>query len=220
MLKEKSQTMIKTYYDIAKLVIWGDQNSESDNKRPRLVFGFRDGNPRLTVYTGAQGPGGVISFPTDHPTMVAIMTMMQDVVAGEPGIKFSIDSLTSVYENNLPTKEKKVVSTLYIGKSKEGIVYLSVISEGKPKLVFSIKPSQYHSFRDKDKNVIPDNIISCKLATGIVNTVLSIISTALVNYTEQEYQTVRKPVPIKGGQQNSSNSQTTDIVSDLDDLNL
>lgn len=212
--------LIKTYYDLSKLVIWGDDLAEEDQKRPRLVFGFRDGNPRITVYTGATGSNGVIAFPSDYPTMVACMNMLKDVIASEPGTKFSIESLSTVYENNKPTKEKRVISTLYIGKSKEGIIYFSVITEGKPKLVFSIKPSPFHIFRDADKNIIPDSEMSCKLAKGIADIVLDVISGILQAYTAEEYATVRKPTPIKSQQENQSQSKIVEISGDLDDLDL
>lgn len=215
-------TLVGTYYDIAKLVLWADDSAvtEGENKRPRLVFSFRDGNPRISVYTGAAGQNGVISFPSDYPTMVSIITLLKDVIAGQPGIKFSIDSLTSVYENNKPTKDKKVVSTLYIGKSKEGVVYFSVISEAKPKIIFSIKPSPFHVFRDGDKNVIPESVMSCKIATGLAEMILNIISDVICNYTEQEYSTGRKPTLIKSQQGQQTQSKTTDISGDLDDLGL
>lgn len=219
--KEEMQ-LVKTYVDIGKLVIWGDEAPEADQKRPRLVFGFRDGNPRITVYTGVPGQNGLITFPSDYPTMVACMNMLKDVIAGAPGTKFSIDSLGTVYENNKPTKDKRVVGTLYMGKSKDGIIYFSVMAEGKPKLVFSVKPSPYHVFRDGDKNVIPDSVMSCKLANGIADLVLDIIGRILEAYTAEEYSTVRKPAPIKGQQDTATKGQakTADFSGELDDLGL
>lgn len=212
--------LVKTYYDIGKLVIWGDDAGEGDQKRPRLVFGFRDGNPRITVYTGVTGPNGVIAFPSDYTTMVSCMHMLKDVIAGEPGKKFSVDSLATVYENNKPTKEKRVAATLYMGKSKDGIIYFSVLTENKPKLVFSIKPSPFHVFRDGDKNVIPDSVMSCKMASGLADLVIDIIGGILQAYTAEEYSTVRKPAPIKSQQGQSNQSQTAAIAGDLDDLGL
>lgn len=211
--------LVKTYWDIAKLVVWGDEATEGDSKRPRLVFGFRDGNPRITVYTGVSGPGGVISFPSDYPTMVGVINILKDVIAAAPGTKFSIDSLTSVYENNKPTTEKKVVATLHIGKSKDGLVYFSVITEGKPKLVFTIKASPFHAFRDSEKNIVPDNVISCKIAAGLADLILNIISNVIVNYTTEEYTGDRKPVAIKGSQ-NGPAPAPLNMSSDIDDLNL
>lgn len=212
--------LVKTYYDLSKLVIWGDDSAEGDQKRPRLVFGFRDGNPRITVYTGVTGQNGIIAFPSDYPTMVAVMNMLKDVIAGAPGTKFSIESLGAVYENNKPTKDKRVVATLYIGKSKDGIIYFSVMAESKPKLVFSIKPSPFHVFRDGDKNVIPDSVMSCKLASGIADLVLDIIGSILQAYTAEEYSTVRKPAPIKTAGGGQAQSKPPAIEGDLDDLGL
>lgn len=214
--------LIKTYYDINKLVIWGDENTDGDQqKRPKLVFSFRDGNPRITVYTGVNGQNGVISFPSDYPTMVACMNLLKDVCKSPPGTKFSVASLTTVYENDKPTKDKRLVSTLYIGKSKEGIVYISVIAESKPKLVFSIKPSPFHAFYDSDKNPIPDSVMSEKIASGIADLVLNIISGVLQAYTEEEYNTLRKPTPIKSASNLTANNENLEnMTGSLEELDL
>lgn len=216
-----NKMLIGNYIDINKMVIWGENSSDNENKKPKLVFSFRDGNPRITVYTGGTGSNSVISFPSDYPTMVGIISLLKDVIAGPPGTKYSIDSLTSVYEDNKPTTEKRLVSTLYIGKSKEGLIYFSVISENKPKLVFTIKPSPYHVFRDGEKNTIPDSVISCKIASGIADLVLNTISNILTNYTFEEYSNTRKPTPIKSQQQSSnSSSEEIDIIQNIDDLDI
>jgi hypothetical protein len=213
--------LVGTYYDISRFVLWGDENSNNENKRSRLVFSFRDGNPRITVYTGGTGPNSVISFPSDYPTMVGIINILKDVIVSQPGTNFSIDSLTSVYENNKVTTEKKVVSTLYIGKSKEGLIYFSVISENKPKLVFTIKPSPYHIFKDSEKNVIPNEVISCKIANGIAELILNIISNIVTAYTAEEYDGIRKPTPIKSQQQSFSTSdESAAIMQEIDSLDL
>lgn len=209
--------LVNKFYDVSKLVLWGDSPIEGTDKKPKLVFSFRDGNPRLTVYTGVQGKEGVISFPSDYPTMIGILNILKDVVNSEPGTKFSIDSLTNVYENDVATKEKKVVSTLYIGKSKEGLIYFSVLMENKPKLVFTIKPSPYHIFKDSDKNIIPDSVISMKIANGIADFILNIISNIIVNYSNEEYKTTRKQTTVKV---NNGQSSSTPPVQELDDLDL
>lgn len=87
-------TLYNKYYDVSKLVIWGDDTGDENNRKAKLIFSFRDGNPRITVYTGVTGKDGVISFPSDHPTMVTIMNLLKDVANGQPGTKFAIDSLS------------------------------------------------------------------------------------------------------------------------------
>ena len=217
-----SSNLVKTYYDINRLVIWQDDVSEENGKKARMVFGFRDGNPRITVYTGNTGAESIISFPADIPHMVTIMNYIKDIAVAEPGKKISVESKTSVYENNKPTTEKKVVSTLYIGKSKEGLVYLSVISENKPKYIFTIKTSPYHTFRDNEKNPIPESMISQRMAIGIADLMLNTISNILVQYTNDEYKTgARKLGQIKNAVLNGSvdkNAVKAEMIKDLDDL--
>ena len=212
--------LVNKYYDVSKLVIWGDDAGDDSGRRSRMVFSFRDGNPRITVYSGTVGKEGVISFPSDHTTMVTIMNMMKDVAKGEPGNKFSATSQSFIYENDKPTTNKRVVATLHIGKSKEGIVYLSVIMEGRPKLVFSMKPSPFHSFFDKDKNPIPDSAISTKMALGLADLVLTIVGNIIVSYTNEEYETgVRKPALVKTNNANNP-APNQAVIQELDDLAL
>lgn len=213
-----SNLYTKNFVDVSKFVIWGDSSSEDNSKRPRMVFSFRDGNPRLTVYTGVPGPEGVIAFPSDFPTMVTIINFIKEVASGEPGKKLSVDSATTVYEDDKPTDRKRVVSTLYIGKSKEGVVYLSLISENKPKLIFPFKPSAYHTFRGADKDELALADISAKMATGVADVMLNIISDILVKYTEEEYQTSRKPTRIKSNENGSSS--TKEAIGSIDDLDI
>jgi hypothetical protein len=216
--------LYKTYYDISKLVIWGEADASSTDSKPRLVFSFRDGNPRLTVYTGVMGSAGVISFPSDYPTMVSILNLLKDVVKAEPGAKYTIDSLTNVYVDNKPTSDKRVVGTLHIGKTKDGIIYFSVTAEDRPKIIFPIKKSPYHAYRDANKNDVPDSVISARMAEGIADLYLNILSIAILNYTNEEYSKgERKPTPIRSGgkfvkQEPSSLSE--EITSDIDSLDL
>lgn len=219
--------LVKTYADVSKLVVWGDSDSTDDNSRKsRLILSFRDGNPRFVVYTGKTGVEGIINFPSDFPTMVGVINLLKDVAKGAPGEKYAVDSSTMVYANDKPTNEKRVVSTLYIGKSKEGLVYFSVISEGKPKLVFTIKTSPFHSFRDSNKAQVPESVISEKITLGLCDLILDILSRVIVDYTYEEYTGGKKQTVIKGdtrssGSTNSATSQVSkDISSDIDDLGL
>jgi len=218
--------MYKKYYDISKLVIWADPeaNDQTSNRRPRLVFGFRDGNPRISVYTGANGADSVISFPMDVPTVVTIAHFIKDMAKADHGSKVAVESLTTLYENNQPTTNKKLVSTLYIGKSKEGLVYLSVITEGKPKLVFTIKTSPFHKFMDSNKADISDNIISPIMANGIADLILNAVTNGMFKYTDEEYtEGSRKQAGILSNTANNTQQQDTvkdEILQSLDDLGL
>lgn len=215
--------LVKTYYDISKFVLWSD-SADDNSRKARLVLSFRDGNPRITVYAGGT-VDSVISFPSDIPTIVSVFNYMKEIAKSAPGTKIAVESLTTLYQDNKPTKEKKLVSTLYIGKSKEGLVYLSVISEGKPKLVFTIKSSDYHTFKDSDKNNIPADKISEMMAIGMADMALNIVSNIVLQYTNEEYSSgIRKVGEVRSASGTTSSTTSdpvkNEILQDLESLNL
>jgi hypothetical protein len=210
----------KTYYDIDRLVIWGDETNDPQVRRARLVLSFRDGNPRITVYTGQKSASGVISFPCEAVHVTTIFNYLKEIANSEPGTKITVDSLTTKYTDNKPTNELDLVSTLHIGKSKEGIVYISVISENKPKIVFSIKPSRFHIFRDAEKNIIPESVISSKMAVSIAELALNVVSQAILQYTNEQYDFSGKTaVPINGQSQPAPHVTTTSDAT-FDELGI
>lgn len=208
--------MIGRFFDIQRFVLWSDEALESgdQNNKPRLVLSFRDGYPRITVYTGINSKEGVISFPSDYPTMTYIFNVLKEVANSEPGAKFVVDSLTNSYgEDGKPTGDKKLVSKLFVGKSKSGVVYLSVISEDKPKIVFPIKPSPYHVFRDSENNEIPEEVISSKLAIGIADLALGILANAIIQHANEQIGS-RSPNKLNGKMETITN------IESIDDLDI
>lgn len=228
-------TLYKRYYDIGKVTIWADSEGTNDQnaKRPRMVLSFRDGNPRFNVYTGETGPNGIIFFPMDVYTFGAVIETLKLVIDSEPGTKLSIDSLGSVWENDKPTNKTRVVSVLYIGKTKDGVIYLSVIDETKPKIVFPLKSTKFHNFYDTNKEKRNDGEISKLLARGLVTTFTQMVSNVIAAYVEQEYKYGQyKPGVIKGFEDVGNETSTTkkpkkeltevdsEISAMLDDLDL
>lgn len=219
------QRLYQRYYDVAKLVLWAEPVSE-DSKRAQLILSFRDGNPRLVVYTGVEGKESVISFPMDIPTVTAVMLGLKDIASGPNDKREEVESLTTIYEDNKPTNQKKVLSTLLMGKSKDGIVYLCVISEGRPKIVFPIKSSPFHTWRTSNKEAIPEAIISARLALGISDMMLRAVGNVMTAYTDEMYSTgTKKSTSTKrdeagGGYAGKAAATKPPEFADLDDLAL
>lgn len=215
----------KKYYDISRYTIWGDPVEEGA-KSSRMIVSLRDGNPRLVVSTGTgTGVESMITFPSDMATMTTIFSMLKDIALNkEPGHKEIVESLTNVYVNDKPTKDKRVVSTLYVGKSKEGVMYLSVVAESRPKLVFKFIPSNYHIFKDGSGNKIPDSVISTRLAVAFADTMLDAVANIMIQYTNEEYtESPRGNASIKQPDNKNVKTNTLDskgILQDLEALDL
>ena len=186
--------LVNMFYDVSKWVLWGEGQNE-DGKRPRLVLSFRDGNPRFTVYTGGQGAAGMISFPMDIPHLAGVMTALQDIANGPKEQQYKLESLSTVYEDNKPTSQKKTVSTLVIGKSKDGVVYMCVVAESKPKVIFPFKASQWHTWRTSNNEAVQEETVSKFIAIGMAKSVLSVLGNIMVAYSDEEYRSgTRKQV--------------------------
>lgn len=218
--------LVKTFFDLPLLVLWGDKVND-DNKRCRLTFGFRDGRPRLTVNTGVTGRDGMILFPADAPTMTAMMMYLVDIANGPNDNKMLNDSLAPVYVDNKATAEKKIRGSLIIGKTKDGIVYITVIAEGFPKIIFPFKPSDFHVFRDNNKEVIPVAQVSAKMALAYSEQVRMIIAQASFLHAQEEYDSGDRKLgsterpgnkPSTGASQNSASNASK--FQDLDDIAL
>lgn len=190
----------KTFYDLAKITIWSDAGGVGDNPaRARLTLGFRDGNPRFIVFTGEKGATGAINFPMDYYTFGSVLAMLEHVIDCNPGEKFPIESLSPVYEDNKPVDKLRLNSTLYMGKTAEGVIYLSLIEEGKVKVVFPLKPTKWHTYRDSSKEALPVDFVSKKLARGLVLLLTNVAGNMAVKHADDEYNnSQRKPGVIKG----------------------
>lgn len=193
-----STQMYRTFYDVSRFVLWADSPSE-DGKRARFVLSFRDGNPRFIVYTGGTGRDTSITFPMDYITITNIMTMLKEIAVGPNNTHQIVESLTTEYVDDKPTQNKRVSSTLHLGKSKDGIVYLSITAEGRPKIVFPIKSSPFHVYRNSAKEELAQSVVSQQMTIGLVSLVLAAVSRAMMDYTSEEYASgARKPTEIKG----------------------
>lgn len=218
--------LVKTHYDVSKFVLWADSPvDQTDGKKgkAKLIMSFRDGNPRLIVFTGAPQPNGVINFPCDHMTFLGVMELLDKVIASPNGTRFSIDSLTSVYVDNAPTADKKVVSSLIIGKSNEGVIFFLLKAEGKPNIIFPIVLSPFHKVRNAETNSdLPESDVSVILAKGISKTLTSICVSVLERYTDDEYDNgVRAIAQIKpSAQANQSNKISNELKQEFEELSF
>lgn len=190
-----SASMYQTYYDISKLTLFGEKGDLP--KTPRLVISFRDGNPRLVVYTGEEK--GIINFPTDYLTFSATLEVLEDVINSEPGTKLRVDSIGNKFENGERTDQKELVSALYVGKTEKGMVYMLLSREGSPKIPFLFASSDWHKFRKGDGSEVEPPTMSNYIARGFLNLARGALAKALLDYTSEAYDKGDyKPYPIGG----------------------
>lgn len=211
----------QTFYDISRFTLWADAPSTEDNgKRAMLKLSFRDGNPRFVVNTGTPGRDGMINFPMDVPHFVGIINMLKDIANGPVSNQINIDSLAPVYQDNRMTQEKTVVGVLHIGKTAAGVVYISVTAENRPKIIFPIRASKFHVFRDQAKQVLGEDVVSRQMALGIADALLNMVSAFMLEYTRDEYtHSERKPYATGvRGETSAAKAQPARMATGFEDL--
>ena len=110
-----------------------------------LHWGVRMGFPRITVIPERIEEGDnyiekIITAPFNVPTLHLLLEYMEEIVNGEKGQYKSIECRNVKYVNGERTSETFVQSTVIVGKDKDGIIFITLVSEGKKKVKFSILP--------------------------------------------------------------------------------
>ena len=138
--------------DLEKFMLFAPPPSGAD-KRPRLVWGIRDGNPRVTVYTNLEADKaakGVIYAGINPETFYIFLSLFEKILQGPNGEKNKIDCFGTKWVDGERVNEKTLISELWFGKSPEGIAWLSLIAPERPKIRFEIQISDYHKLFHND----------------------------------------------------------------------
>lgn len=170
--------MFNTYYDVNRLSLWGEKGNQEN--RPRLAIQFRDGNPGFMNYTGEIG--SVISFPCNYNSFSGILEAFESILDAPPGARISIDRSIGK-----PGEDKKLISTLHIGKSKDGVIYLSLVEESKPKTAYAFRKDDWHNYKDEAGEPIDVAKLSRWYAAGYLKLVRNSLAIMLGSYTSEAY---------------------------------
>lgn len=123
-----------------------------DNGSPRLVWGARGSNPRLTVYTNESKENkkqNVIYAGMDPVTAMQLLLSFEAILKGPNNVTGKIVNYTAPKTEDGKPGDKVVLSETLYGKDENGIAWISLIQEGKPKIKFEYRPSNWHKFFKK-----------------------------------------------------------------------
>jgi hypothetical protein len=138
--------------DFERLQMWTPTPGAA-GKRAKLSFGIRDGNPRITVFTNDPNDkisSGVIYAAMNPETFYTFLELFGNVVRAKEEIKYKINCFGTRWENDKPTKDKVLISDLCFGRDAEGMIWICVIADNRPKIKFEFNISDYHLLMDGD----------------------------------------------------------------------
>jgi hypothetical protein len=119
----------------------------TEGRKSRLTFCVRDGVPRITVYTNIPDDGGkgMITAAINVETCLAWLKQMEDIAQGPNDVKAGLRCDAPRYENNVKVGQYNA-GTLMYGKDPEGIIWISLVAESRPKIKFEVRLSDFHAF--------------------------------------------------------------------------
>lgn len=190
---------------------------DAEKKRfAKLTWGIRAGYPRLTVYTNHQefGTGnvfdGIITAPMDMVVLGNLLQLLEQVANGDSDVKYKVDCFNAKWVDGQRTDERYLQATIMFGKDKEGLVWLSVIENKKPKIKFNITISDYINIYKSDGSQLSASEASCMAARSYVKIVRKtydrLITDSLID-TAKRYTAKPKESPVK---QNTATSLPDD----------
>ncbi len=181
-------------------------------KYSTLGFEFHNNNPAIVVRTNDPGdmtPArnyGRIMANLDIPAFYAFITNLEEAVRSEGEYKKKCENYNYEYNNGQRGEDVSHISDLWVGKDKEGCVYISVLSKKDDraviKFVFGPSDNRWHKYMHGDGTAFNKS----DLSTLYSKAWLMILKEVTGNLIVQEYI---QPVPRKpfNGQQGGQRPQ-------------
>lgn len=171
--------------------------------------------PRLDVFTNIPNDRdyGKISAPMDSLTAMAVIMELERIIDGDNDTQVKIVNKSGWKESI------KVISNTYIGKDKEGRVWISITAQDRAKIKFVFLPSEWHMVVHRDGTPYSEAELSVVYARAWVNLFKQLIPNVLdTHYMEPEPRQDKGGYQKKGGgYQGKSNYQNKPQPATVDD---
>lgn len=156
-----------------------------------LIWGIYANNPRITVYTndpsdqGESKGYGKISANLDLPVFYMFLAKLSEVIDAKDEIKFKFENKNFIFPGGKRSEKPVTTSELWVGKDKDGIVWISVTAHNRPKIKFPFCPSDFHFLLNGDGSPVSAAEVSCLCAKAYVTILQNMMATmACNNYIE------------------------------------
>lgn len=121
----------------------------AEGKLSKLSWQIHKNNPRITVWTGdpadesSRTNNGKIQAELDMPHLFALFGMIRKAITAEAGHKDCMECWNFIFPGGQRSKEPVNTAKIWVGKDKEGVVYISVVDglhKDRPIIKFDFLP--------------------------------------------------------------------------------
>lgn len=155
-------------------------NSAAPNgRKARFVWSVREGAPRVTVFTNDPNdsdPKQMISAPLDPVTFMSIMDLINKVSVAKEETRYVVDCMVAVRDSEGKVIDKTVLGQLAVGRDGQGLVWISFIAEGRPKIKFIFTSNNMAIFKKADGTAMSEGEISALTAQATVRCLVPVMT--------------------------------------------
>lgn len=147
----------------------------NEKSNASMLFGLVSNNPRITVYTGSEDEKDrSIQANLDTPTMFAYLELLELLITAEPNTKYKVENKNFIFPGGKRSEAPVVVSELICGKDGNGVIWTSVVANGKPTIKFVFRPSTFHTLFNGDGSQLAPSKVSELYVRGFVHILRSL----------------------------------------------
>lgn len=175
-----------------------------------LSWAVRMGYPRVTVYLDNDkfdkkvDYSKIINAPFDFVKLEAFLLMVDKLIdSNDVDKEYAIKCSNNAYEGGERTNKIVLQATLFVGKDKDGVIYMKLVEQGKREVKFNLDMSgRYIALVGSDGQDIEDRKALSKLhAKAYFKTLRTLLKAEL---TKSGSKLVTLAPPKSGGYQASS----------------
>lgn len=187
-----------------------------EGNRAKVTFGFRNENPRISVFTNdpndLNGGKTPINCGVDPATFITLLDQMEAVVKADQPTKIKFETDGTRYENNERTKDRQLLSTLFFGKDDSGVCWISVQAENRPRIKFEFKVSDWHRFFKSDGSKMSIAEASAASAMSMI-LIMRQMTVQLLSHYKLNPQPIQLDTPKPASSKSSANDIAGTITS-------
>lgn len=186
--------------------------STESGKTASLIWGLVKNNPRITVWTRdsqdmtEKNGNGRIQAELDLPILFSIIEILEKLTGEEPGTRYKLENKNFTFYGGKRSDKPEVLTEIWVGKDKEGFVYISVTATNRPVIKFRIAPSTgFHTWYTQSGEPVAPAELAKAYVKGYLNILRGIYSHLAV--TEFVDIQAEKAAKQGGGNQYGNNRQ-------------
>lgn len=131
----------------------------AQGKTSVLKWRLVQNNPRIEVWTNdpqdQDKQNGKLGANLDMPNFRSLLIFLRQAIAFRPTetethFSRAIDCVGYTFFGGQRSQEPKVLSTVKVGKDKEGVVWIGVFADNRPRIPFPFVPGNWHVYRKGD----------------------------------------------------------------------